>query len=330
MKYVLIMIVLIAVLVTGCACNQTAETVSDGQFLLDTWCSITLYGTNDPSILAEAFDLCEEYEALFSITIEGSDVWRINNAGGMPVTVSPQTAELIRSGLDFGVISGGLFDVTIGRVSRLWDFSGNASVPSGDLLSAAISTVDHRQVTIDGNTVRLYNHGAWIDLGGIAKGFIADRLADHLRDHGVSGAVIDLGGDIAVVGEKPDGSPWRIGVRRPYGGQNDLIGVIETRSASVVTSGIYERQFEENGVLYHHILHPWTGMPVDTDIISATVIADSAVAGDALSTIALLAGSEGASALLNQAPGFVGALLILRNGELLQIGDISFQPINGD
>jgi len=268
--------------------------------------------------------MCAEYEALLSITLEGSDVWRINHAGGAPVEVSPQTIELIRTGLEFGEISGGLFDVTIGRLSRLWDFSGNPSVPGANELEAARSTVDYRQIVVNTDTVRMGDPEAWIDLGGIAKGYIAGCIAGFLIGRGVTGAVVDLGGDVAIVGGKPDGSPWKVGVRRPFGERSELLGAIETGEASIVTSGVYERGFEENGVRYHHILDPNTGMPVDSDVVSVTVVAENAMLGDVMSTIIMLVGSENALDTLGQTPGFFGALLVLKSGELLQLGEIKF------
>jgi thiamine biosynthesis lipoprotein len=226
--------------------------------------------------------------------------------------------------MEYGRFSGGQFDITIGRLSALWDFSGRSGVPPGSDIESARDTIDYSQIIILGNTVRLADPEALIDLGGIAKGYIADRLADFLRGRGVAGAIIELGGDIILVGEKPDKTPWRIGVRQPFGERSELIGAVETSAAAIVTSGIYERMFEENGVIYHHILDPGTGMPVKSDVVSATVVAESAVAGDVLSTVIVLLGSERAVSLLWNMPGFVGAMLVLDNGELLQFGEIVF------
>ena len=311
----------------GCGAGQGPEPVSDTRLLLDTFCTVTVFGENAPALLTEALDMCEEYEALFSITLEGSDVWRVNHAGGAPVTVAPQTADIIRIGLGYGALSDGVFDITIGQVSRLWGFGGDPSVPPGDELAAAVLTVDYRQVAVAGDSVTLGDPGAWIDLGAIAKGYIAGRIAEFLSESGVAGAVIDLGGDISIIGEKPGGGPWRLGVRKPFGEDIDLLGVIQTGAASVVTSGVYERQFEQDGVLYHHILDPSTGMPVQSDVISATVVAESGSAGDVLSTIAILVGSEAAPGLLGRVPEFIGAALLLENGEILQFGDIDFEPL---
>jgi len=315
---------MLAVILSGCAEEPTAGTVSETRFLMDTVCTITLYGTSDRALLNEAFDLCAEYEAILSVTVEGSDIWRINHAGGTPVTIMPQTAELIRLGVFYGELSGGKFDITIGRLSALWDFTGESGIPSSENIESARDTVDFRKISFDGNTVQLSDPDARIDLGGIAKGYIADRVADFLKAQGVHGAVIDLGGDIAVVGSKPDGTPWRIGVRQPFGGYSELLGAVELDESSIVSSGTYERQFEENGIIYHHILDPKTGMPVDSDVISVTLVAESALTGDIVSTIVILAGSDSAADLFSMTPGFVGALLVLDSGELLEYGDIVF------
>ncbi|MDR0490063.1 MAG: FAD:protein FMN transferase [Oscillospiraceae bacterium] len=321
-KSLFFVVIMLAAVFGGCALKEYQKPVSETRLLLNTVCTITLYGAQDKLLLTEALDLCEEYEAMFSMTSEGSDIWRVNHAEGNPVAVSPQTAEVIAAGLRFGNLSDGMFDITVGRLSALWDFSGNPSVPSALALAAALETVDYRNVTLDGNTVRLAYPGAWVDLGGIAKGYIADRLAAFLKIRGAEGAVIDLGGNVYVVGEKPNGKPWRVGVRKPSGGSSGFVGTIETGEASVVTSGIYERQFESDGVMYHHILDPTDGMPVKSDVVSATVVTESSMLGDVLSTLIVLLGSESVPALLDSFPELHGAALVLDDGDLLQFGDI--------
>jgi len=168
----------------------------------------------------------------------------------------------------------------------------------------------------------LTNPDAWIDLGAVAKGYIGDKLAEFLLERGVTGALIDLGGDVVAVGNRQDGSPWRIGVREPVVGSSELIGVLEVSGASVISSGTYERQLQVDGVSYHHILDPFTGMPVRSDVVSATIVADSAVIGEGLSTIAVLLGSEQVQELFERTDGFIGAVLVLDNGEILEFGDV--------
>ena len=312
-------------IIAGCAAEQQTEPLSETRLLLDTYCTITLYDTQDKTILTGALDLCAEYEALLSMYVESSDVWRINHAGGEPVAVAPQTVEIIVESLKYAELTGGMFDITVGRLSTLWDFSGKSGIPTMQEIALARETVDYRQVIISGNTVQLANPNTWIDLGGVAKGYIADKAAAFIKDSGSGSAVINLGGNIVAVGQKPDGSPWRVGVAKPFSERNDLIGVVNTSEASIVSSGVYERQFVENGVLYHHILDPFTGMPVRSDSVGATVLSVSSMEGDILSTIALLLGSEKAAATFSNAPGFIGAALVLEDGELLLHGDIDIE-----
>ena len=318
----------LALLLSGCAAKPAPQPASETRLLLDTVCTITIYDPPDQALVSEAMDLCEKYNIMFSIAQEDGDVWRINHAGGAPVTVDPQTAELISLGLRYGDYSNGAFDITIGRVSTLWDFSGHPSVPSASDLATALSTVDYRQVDVTGNTVRLNNPEAWIDLGGIAKGYIADQLAAFLKERGVKAAVIDLGGNVLIVGAKPDGSQWHVGIKQPFSTGSEIVGALTIGEASIVTSGIYERQFERDGVLYHHILDPSTGEPAKTDVVSATIVTESSVIGDAMSTIVILNGSVRAEGLLKDVPGYMGAILMLDDGQMVQFGDINFQPIS--
>jgi thiamine biosynthesis lipoprotein len=290
---------------------------------MDTYCTITVHGDNiSPDLLDEAFNYLKELEALFSISVQGSDVWRINHAGGEPVVVDTRTIEVIKAGLEFGKLSDGMFDITIGRVSQLWDFGGVPEVPSNEKLKEALATVDYRQVKIVDDTVRLENSDAWIDLGAIAKGYIAYAVAEFLASRDVSGALINLGGDVVAIGSRQDGNPWQIALRKPYGGADEWLGVIEVKWASVLASGIYERQFELDGVTYHHILDPNTGMPVVSDVVSAMLITETAIIGEGFSTIAVLTGSERAAELFEHVPGFIGAVLVLKNGELLTFGEV--------
>ena len=329
-----IIILIIIFAITGCGGEQELESVSDSRFLLDTLCSITIFAPDNRAALAEATELLEEafallqhYESLFSISIESSDVWRINHANGAPTVVSPETIKILEAGIEYGRLSGGTFDITIGRLTSLWDFSGNAGIPNESDLMQAVMTVGYQNIIIEENTVTLTNPEAWIDLGGIAKGFIQDSLSDFMIEHGVRGAVIDLGGDVTVVGARGENRLWRLGVRHPFGGELGLLGVIEIPEAASMTSGIYQRQFELDGIAYHHILDPKTGMPTNSDIASATIVINSALIGDALTSVVVQAGSERGAELIEETPGVLGAILVLRSGEIIVIGDIAFELI---
>lgn len=318
------------IFVCGCSKEQAGERVSETRLLLDTICTITISGYDGGDeaarqLLGEAFEICEKLEMLFSVTVEGSDIWRINYALGISVDIDPRTVEVIERGIEFGELSGGMFDITIGKLSSLWDFGGSeVHIPLEIEREKARETIDFRQIAIDGNGLTLQNAGARLDLGGIAKGYIADRIAAFLTENGVKNALVDLGGDIVALGERQDSSAWRLGVRRPFGNMDEYIGVIEASDVAVVSSGVYERKFEVSGVLYHHILDPNTGMPARSDVTAATVIAVDAITGEGLSTIAVLVGSEQAQEIFEQAKGFIGAVLVLESGEIVTFGDVEF------
>ena len=323
MKFLLLLLIgfFIILLTIGCGDSQSGEHLSETRLLLDTYCIITVHGDVDSALLDEAFSLLAELEALFSITTPGSDVWRINNSGGEPVTVDPRTVELVEAGLHFSEISHGMFDITIGRLSRLWDFGGEPNIPTAAEIDEALATVDYRQVIVGENTVQLVSPDAWIDLGAIAKGFMAYQIAEFLTASGAHGALVNLGGDIVAVGNRHDGSPWRVALPMPFGDEGEWLGVIEVSQACVLSSGVYQRQFEKDGVRYHHILDTSTGLPVISDIVSATMITKTAVTGEGFSTVAVLLGSEKTKELMDTIPGFIGAVLVLENGDVLTFGE---------
>lgn len=291
------------------ALAQTGET--DGpleatEFLFDTVISLSVYGSQEA--LDAAVERCRFFEDTFSRTVEGSDVWRINEAAGEPVEVAAETADIIEQALGYCELSGGLLDITIGSVSTLWDFKEGVK-PDDDVIAEAITHIDYRGVHVENTTVWLDDPAARIDLGAIAKGYIADDLAALLGDYGVESACINLGGNVAVVGCKPDGSPWNVGVQDPNGSAQDVVAAVQCEDASVVTSGLYERQFTEDGVLYYHILDPRTGYPVETDLVSTSLKTDSSTDGDAYATMLFLMGHDEALGLVNGDERFEGLLV---------------------
>ena len=185
-------------------------------------------------------ELGRRYENLLSRTKEGSDIWRINHADGQPVAVSSETARLIETALSYCAMADGGYDITIGAVSELWDFRADEpSLPASGQMKEALKTVDYRGVNVDGNTVTLTVPArSWI-WGSIAKGYIADRMADLLREQGVQSAILDLGGNIYVLGGKPDGTDFRVGVQSPF--DESQLGAVSVKDKSLVTSGVNQR-----------------------------------------------------------------------------------------
>ncbi len=306
----------------GCApASEKAGELSTTLFCFDTVC--TLRGVMPQEALDGAAALCDRFEQLFSRTIETSDVARINAAGGEPVEVAEETADLIAKALGYCEASDGRFDITIGAVSQLWDFH-NEVVPDHADIEAALAHVDWHAVQTDGMTVRLLDPKAAIDLGGIAKGWIADALIAYFAGEGVESACVNLGGNVAVLGSKPDGSPWRVGIQDPDSAEGEgLIARIEIADGSVVTSGLYERSFERDGRRYWHILDPKTGYPVETSIESASIYASASIDGDGYTkTLFFMEPAEGIAYL--ESLGLAG-LIATSDGELLATENSTFE-----
>ena len=280
----------------GCAAAKQEKQSVVG-FYLDTVIMLTAY-VEDTAVLNDGLEECGRYERLLSRTVEGSDVWRINHAKGAGVEVSKETVEILEAARQVSELSDGAFDVTIAPVSTMWDFtSGAAKVPDAAEIERAAELVDYRKVRVDGNVVTL-PQGMMIDLGGIAKGYIADAVKRYLIDRGVTSAVLSFGGNIVTIGQKPDGSPWRVGIQDIDKPTGEYMLVANNYGGSTVTSGIYERGFEADGVYYHHILEPATGWPVQNELASVTIFSESSMWGDALATAAFALGTEGGTQLI--------------------------------
>lgn len=344
-KKAVLALLIIALIIPQSACKSNGQNAASNQgisktgFFLDTVCSITIYGLADQDgkladmtdeelekecylIITDAFKLCSEYENMLSKTIETSDIARINNAEGKAVTVSDETIEVLKKGLEFGRLSGGAFDITIGKATDLWNFHDNAEtgheggiVPSEEALKEAIRHVNYENIKIEGNGVSLTDPETEINLGGIAKGYIADKAAEYLEERGVVSAIVDLGGNIVAIGGKTSQiaasgdtqeTDFKIGIKDPLSSSGGLLELIPCKNKTVVTSGTYERYFEKDGVKYHHILDVNTGYPVDTDVLSVTIIADRGKSADCdgLSTTCLALGMEKGMELVKSLEGF--------------------------
>lgn len=278
---------LLSLLLLGCR-TETAHSAAG--FACDTVVTVTAYAPQET--VDATLRICADYEKILSKTAAGSDIDRLNRANGEPVEVQPETAALLALAVEIGTASGGAFDVSIAPASALWDFKAEVpQIPDENALLAACGRIDYRSIVIDGNTVTLKN-GAEIDLGGIAKGYIADCVADYLKGQGVASACINMGGNVVLIGTKPDGTSWTVGVRDPNGTPEQSEEVLTLSDAAVVTSGTYERGFDLDGVRYHHILDPKTGMPVQNGLASVTVIGTRSALCDALSTACFVLGEE--------------------------------------
>lgn len=275
------------------ACG-TQEPLSRTGFYFDTVITVTLYDGMDERVLDECFALAETYENRFSKTVEGSDVWNINHGNGQEVEVHEDTLELVQTALYYAKISNGKIDPTIGAVNKLWDFSEESSgeLPSDEQLAKALTHVDYRKVVVTEDSVLLRDPEAELDLGFIAKGYIADRMKEYLISQGVTSAIINLGGNVLTIGSKPDGPPFHVGIQKPFAESGTMALALPIVNQSAVSSGNYERYFMKNGQIYHHILDTATGYPAHTDLTSVTILSSSSMDGDALSTTCFLLGSS--------------------------------------
>lgn len=328
--------VLIALIIAQTGCSSEVEPVSMDNYYLDTTCNITVYSTDKDGGLDEgiankaidsAYELCAQLDKTISKTTKVSDIARLNDAAGEWVEVSDYTVELLQAGLDYSAKSGGIFDITIGRLTNLWDFHAEEPVvPDEADLQDAVNHVDYSCVQIDGNKVRLTDPEACIDLGGIAKGYIGDKMVENLENNGVTSAIVNLGGNIICIGGKPDGDAFNIGVEAPFSDRTDIVGSIGVKDKTLVTSGVYERMFEKNGTIYHHILDVKTGYPKKSDLDSVTIVADKghSMNCDAMSTICLLKGYKEAREFIESIDG-VEAVFVMQDGSIEYTEGSNFQ-----
>ncbi len=307
---------LLSLCLSGCRGQNPSAQISDVGFYFDTVVELRLNGTEDQSLIDKCFEKMGQYEALLSRTREGSDVWRINHSAGEPVEVSDDTAALITLAEKYYELSDGAFDITVAPYVAIWDFTDNpGKVPAAASIAAARIHVGFPLLHLDGNTVTLDDPRASIDLGGIAKGYIADRLKEYLVGEGVTSGFINLGGNMLTIGTKPGDVSWNIGIRRPFGEASDVITTVKVNGLSVVTSGPYERYFEKDGKIYHHILDPKNGYPVWNGLASVTILSDSSADGDALSTSCFVLGLDRGMELIESLDG-IEALFITDDMQL--------------
>lgn len=307
--------ILFLLVLTGCS-NSIAENkkeknqasfITKQGFLLNTVITINIYDKQDQTILDECFDLIKKYEKIYSRTDINSELYALNQrtvpGDGQTYQISDEMSDLLRYGLNYSELSEGAFDITIAPVTSLWDFTAlEPVVPDKESIETVLPEINYKNVTLGNDTVTFTNDGVKIEFGAIAKGYIADRAKDYLISQGVNSAIINLGGNILCVGSKPDGTPFNIGIQMPFADRNETIEVMEIVDYSVVSSGIYERFFQKDGVTYHHILNPKTGYPVDNNLISVTIISKQSVDGDGLSTTCFALGLEKGLELINSLP----------------------------
>ncbi|MCX7655891.1 MAG: FAD:protein FMN transferase [Treponemataceae bacterium] len=309
--------------VTSCTSSSSPQT----EFVLGTVCTINLFEYGTPERYRTLFARLREIEDRMSVNKTGTELDAVNrSAGHAPVSVHPDTYYVVEKALEYARLSGGAFDPTVGPLVKLWGIgTEGAHVPEASEIERALKKINYQKVVLNSEqkTIYLQEEGMALDLGAIAKGFAADELAALLRKQGIPRAMIDLGGNILALGEKKDGSPWRIGIQDPLSGRGEYVGIIQIKNKTTVTSGVYERYFEQGGKRYHHILSTRDGYPVQNGLLSVTIVTEHSIDADALSTTVFALGYEKGLPLL-EALG-VGGIFIFENQEVVVTKNLSSQ-----
>lgn len=331
------LLLLACIVLSGCQ-NKASDgstvyktPVSNTSFMFDTVTTITLYSAKtekDPEeIILDTFKMCKDLENKLSKTIETSDVSLINNSQGEPITVSSETAELINLSKKYYELSNGAFDITIAPLSEKWNFHNENPVPpSDDEISSLLKYVGMDFINIEGNVVTKLNPQTEIDLGGIAKGYIADKAAEYLISENITSSLINFGGNVVTIGSKPDNTPFKIGVQKPFADTNEVLGAVSCENGTIVTSGTYERYFEYEGEKYHHILDPKTGKPADSGLVSVTIEGVKSADADALSTSCFVLGIDKGLELIESLDG-IEAVFVTEDGNITTTSNSTFEKV---
>ena len=312
----LAVLLLLLTALSGCGrTNLEAQEAENSFFAMNTYMTFTAYGEQAEDALADARVRVEEVEALWSVTDEGSEIYRANHSGGEPVNVSEETAELVSFALEMAEKTDGALEPTIYPVLRAWGFTTDTKqVPSQEEINALLGDVGHEKITLDG-TLLTVPEGMELDLGAVGKGYAGDLAAEAVRARGIECAILSLGGNIQAVGSRPDGTDWRVGLRSPW--EDGTLGVLRVSDQAVVTSGGYENYFEdEDGNVYWHILDPETGYPAKSGLLSVTIICPQGRMGDALSTALFVMGPQKAEEYWRENGDFE-MILVTEEGEIL-------------
>lgn len=276
-------------LLTLSGCGGKSEPYSTDFFAMDTFMSVKVLGSDGESLAQQCESEINALESVLSRTREDTDIAKLNAADGAPVTLSDEGAKLLSTALDLSAATNGAYDPTVAPLTDLWGIgTEHQQVPAQSDIDAALQNVGIAHVHENGDAVTL-DSGSKIDLGGIAKGYAADLCADILKSADADGLLV-LGGNIYAVGTN-EGKDWNIGIADPDDSA-DTIAAVAVHDLSVVTSGDYERYFEQDGVRYHHIFDPKTGYPAASGLRSVTVIDENSTRADALTTALFVMGAD--------------------------------------
>ncbi|MDM8533410.1 FAD:protein FMN transferase [Clostridiaceae bacterium HSG29] len=329
MKKILIHILIITVLLTGC--QKQNDFIENNNLKFGTIINIKIFNYNDNSIFSDIYDLLDDIENKMSTNIDNSEVNRINNlSNNQQINLSNSTSEVIKKGLYYSNLSNGNFDISIEPLVNLWAIgTENEKIPSNNDIENTVKHIDYKKININENIFYFSDENMSIDLGGIAKGYAADKVAELLIENSINKALISLGGNIYALGSNESDEPWKVGIKNPFSNESEIIGYVNVINKSVVTSGIYERYFIEDNKRYHHILNPFTGYPYENDIFGVTIISDNSIDGDALSTIAFSYGIKKGLDFINSLEN-VDAIFISKDKEVFITKNLNSFVITND
>lgn len=310
MKKIILLFISLCVLLSSCSFAPN-KTESKTVFAMDTVMTISAYGDNSKTALKEAEKEIFRLDKAFRRKDKNSEIYKINQGSA---EVSDDTLKVIKSALEICEKTDGYFDISIAPVMDLWGFyERDYHVPNDSELVMELDKVNYKNITVNNNTVAVKD-GSQLDLGGIAKGYLSDRIIEIYRKYDVDYGLISLGGNVMTYGKKPNGDKWNVAIQNPDD-EEEYSGVLSVDEKAVVTSGGYQRYFEENGVIYHHIINPKTGFPAKSGVKSVTVVANSGTTADGLSTALFVMGVEKGKDYWKKNGGFE-AVFITDNDEI--------------
>ena len=328
LKKILVLVLAGTFLFSGCAeRREAAQQMLENQkmenrheattFAMDTIMTFTVIHEDGDELIIDAEQEIRRLENLLSVTVVDSDVSKLNAAAGKEaLDMHIDTQVLLAKGKELGEKTGGAFDIAISPIVKAWGFTeAEHSVPAQEKLNELLPLTDPSDVILENGKAYLQKEGMAVDLGGIAKGYTSDKVAELLREKGVESAIISLGGNVYGIGTKPDGEKWQVALANPLDA-NDYCGLLSVENQAVVTSGGYQRYFEEDGKRYHHIIDPATGYPAESSLLSVTIISDSGTEADVYSTALYVMGLEKALEFWEENGGFE-AIFITENGEVV-------------
>ncbi len=310
MRRLLPILFLICTLICGCE-QKSLEEHTKTIFAMDTVMDLKIYSENE-DVLFDAEAEIKRIENLLDRGNENSEIYKINNS--KIADISDETANLLRNAKLISERTNGAFDISIAPVIDLWGFYGNEfNVPSDDDIKSSLENIGYENIQLDGNKVILPESFS-IDVGGIGKGYTSDKISELLKRKGVKSAIISLGGNVQTIGKKNDGSLWTVGIADPKN-KSRHIGKLKVSDKAVITSGGYQRYFKQDGIIYHHIIDPNTGMSANSGLASVTIISDSGTLADGLSTSLFVMGLDKSIELWRNSKDFE-AVLVDDNGSV--------------